>query len=41
MIRPGELSEAVLFLAGAAASFTTGQVLSVDGGGGINRRAQA
>lgn len=41
MIQPGELSEAVLFLAGAAASFTTGQVLSVDGGGGINRRAQA
>jgi len=41
MIQPGELSEAVLFLAGGAASFTTGQVLSVDGGGGINRRVQA
>ena len=40
MIAPGELSNAVLFLAGDAASFTTGQILSVDGGGGINRRAQ-
>ncbi|MNU02199.1 3-oxoacyl-[acyl-carrier-protein] reductase FabG [compost metagenome] len=39
MIQPGELSRAVLFLASEAASFTTGQVLSVDGGGGINRRA--
>lgn len=39
LIEPGELSQAVLFLGSDAASFTTGQVLCVDGGGGINRRA--
>ena len=39
-IAPGELARAVLFLAGEEASFTTGQVLSVDGGGGLNRRVQ-
>lgn len=40
MIQPGELARAVMFLASDDAAFTTGQVLSVDGGGGINRRAQ-
>lgn len=38
-IAPGELAQAVMFLSSDASSFTTGQVLSVDGGGGLNRRA--
>lgn len=39
-LRPEELAEAVLFLAGEQSSFITGQVLSVDGGGSINRRLE-
>lgn len=38
-IAAGELARGVLFLSGPDASFTTGHVLSVDGGGGLNRRA--
>lgn len=38
-IAPGELARAVMFLSGPDATFTTGHVLVVDGGGGLNRRA--
>ena len=38
-VAPGELARAVMFLSSEQSSFTTGQVLSVDGGGGLNRRA--
>jgi 3-oxoacyl-[acyl-carrier protein] reductase len=38
-INPGELSEAVMFLASERAAYITGASLSVDGGGAIPRRA--
>jgi 3-oxoacyl-[acyl-carrier protein] reductase len=38
-IQPGELSEAVMFLASERAAYITGASLSVDGGGAIPRRA--
>ncbi|MFC3337798.1 SDR family NAD(P)-dependent oxidoreductase [Paracandidimonas soli] len=39
-LAPGELSDSILFLASQHASFVTGQVISVDGGGSINRRLE-
>jgi len=38
-IKPGELGEAVMFLASERAAYITGASLSVDGGGAIPRRA--
>jgi len=38
-IKPGELGEAVMFLASDRAAYITGASLSVDGGGAIPRRA--
>ena len=38
-IEPGELGEAVMFLASERAAYITGASLSVDGGGAIPRRA--
>jgi len=38
-IEPGELGDAVMFLASDRAAYTTGASLSVDGGGAIPRRA--
>ncbi|HEU0216167.1 MAG TPA: SDR family oxidoreductase [Stellaceae bacterium] len=38
-IKPGELSQAVMFLASESAGYITGASLSVDGGGAIPRRA--
>jgi 3-oxoacyl-[acyl-carrier protein] reductase len=38
-IKPGELGEAVMFLASECAAYITGASLSVDGGGAIPRRA--
>jgi len=38
-IEPGELGEAVMFLASSRAAYITGASLSVDGGGAIPRRA--
>ena len=37
--RPGDLTSAVMFLASGAASYVTGEVISVDGGSSIPRRA--
>lgn len=39
-LMPGELADCILFLASPQSSFITGQVISVDGGGSINRRLE-
>lgn len=39
-LMPGEFPDCILFLASPQSSFITGQVISVDGGGGINRRLE-
>lgn len=39
LTRPGELTQAVLFLASAQAAYITGECLAVDGGNSISRRS--
>ncbi len=39
-LAPGELADCILFLASEQSAFITGQVISVDGGGSLNRRLE-